>query len=109
MQNSCVDQCESEGVLGKAIRSILDGNALLLTGAGAAYGAKSESGQTVPMGTELARLLLDECNEPPSDDLRDAADTYAQKFGEYKLINRLKSLLNVSEIQEWHKTIYAKN
>ena len=109
MQNLDIEQRENKVLLDKAIRSILDGNALLLTGAGAAYGAKSESGKKIPMGTELARLLLDECNESPSDDLRDAADTYAQKFGEDKLINRLKNLLNVSEIQEWHKTIYAQN
>lgn len=109
MQNLDIEQRGNEVSLDTAIKSIIDGNALLLTGSGAAYGATSESGKKIPVGTELARLLLDECNESPSDDLRDAADTYAQKFGEDKLINRLKSLLNVSEIQEWHKIIYTQN
>ena len=109
MQNSNIDQRQNEVLLDKAVRSILDGNALLLTGSGAAYGAKNESGKTMPVGTELARLLLSECNEFPSDDLRDAADTYEQKFGVDKLINRLKSLLNVSEIQDWHKIVYTQN
>ena len=98
---------ERDALLTKAIKAMLDGNALLLTGSGAGYGAKNESGLNLPLGTELAELLLTACDEYPSKDLRDAADTYEEKFGKDALISCLKNLLNVSEIQEWHKVIYS--
>lgn len=96
-------------ILEKGIKSIFSGNAILITGAGASYGAVNESGSNLPMGDKLAELIFEECEIPPSTDLNDAADTFIEKFGEDRFIGKLKKLLNVTEIREWHKILYSQN
>lgn len=96
--------------LEKGIYHILDGNAIVIMGAGASYGAQNSSGR-FPIGTDLARELYKECGMSPTNmnDLQDAAQCYEEKFSAEKLVEKLKNLLTCKSFTEAHEIIYGLN
>lgn len=91
-----------------AIKHIIDGDAVIIMGAGASYGAKNAFGE-LPTGTKLAGILYDECEIDPEDknDLQDASQCYLEKFGRDALINKIRSLLSCASFTPAQKTIYS--
>lgn len=86
--------------LSEAIRYVLDGDAVIIMGAGASYGAKNQYGE-FPSGSRLAKDLYALCGINPDDenDLADASQIYSEKFSEMQLINEIRDrLLSYSHI-----------
>ena len=79
--------------LEKGIYHILDGNAIVIMGAGASYGAQNSSGR-FPTGTDQASELYKECGMSPKNmnDLQDASQCYEEKFSAEKPVEKLKNL-----------------
>ena len=63
------------------IKHVLDGNAIIIMGAGASYGAQNAFGD-FPSGSHLAKELYKKCGITPDDenDLQDAAQCYEDQF-----------------------------
>lgn len=91
-----------------AIKHIIDGNAVVIMGSGASYGAKNAFGELLS-GTKLASHLYRECGITPDDiyDLQDASQCYQEKFGADKLITEIRTLLTCSSFTNSHTTIYS--
>ncbi len=90
------------------LEKILDGRAILITGAGAAYGVKNVDGNDFPSGVGLAKHLYSKCGILPEDnkDLADASETYCEKNTDLQLITLIKSLLTVSGGIDAQKVLY---
>ena len=90
------------------IKSILDGDAVVIMGAGASWGAKNAFGD-FPSGSSLACELYKKCGIIPDDekDLQDAAQCYEEKFSASALISEIRTLLTCASFTESHETIYA--
>lgn len=90
------------------IKSILDGDAVVIMGAGASLGAKNAFGD-FPSGSSLACELYKKCGIIPDDekDLQDAAQCYEEKFSASALISEIRTLLTCASFTESHETIYA--
>lgn len=90
------------------IKHIIDGNAVIIMGAGASYGARNAFGD-FPSGAHLARELYKKCNVKPDDenDLQDASQCYEEHFSTSDLISEIRSLLTCSSFTESHTTIYS--
>lgn len=96
--------------LSEAIRYVLDGDAVIIMGAGASYGAKNQYGE-FPSGSRLAKDLYALCGINPDDenDLADASQIYSEKFSEMQLINEIRDRLNCCYFSEQHAIIYSQN
>ena len=94
--------------LNVGIKHIIDGNAIIIMGAGASYGAKNAFGE-FPSGSRLAGELYKKCGIDPDDknDLQDAAQCYVEHFSTSSLILEIKALLTCSSFTESHTTIYS--
>lgn len=91
------------------IRNILEGHATLLTGAGAAYGAKNLFDKSFPSGEELAKELYEKCGELDFDkpDLKDASQLFISKYSKEDLISFLIKEFTVKSWTNAHETIYT--
>lgn len=94
--------------LSSAIRHIIDGDAVVIMGSRASYGAKNAFGE-LPSGTKLASLLYEKCGVTPENpyDLQDASLCYQEKFGADQLITEIRSMLTCASFTSAHETIYS--
>lgn len=94
--------------LENAIEHIIDGNAVIIMGSGASFGAKNAYGDILS-GTELAAHLYQKCDVEPDDifDLQDASQNYLEKFGADKLITEIRTQLTCASFTETHTVIYS--
>lgn len=90
------------------IKNIIDGNAVIIMGAGASHGAKNAFGN-FPSGSLLARELYKKCDITPDDenDLQDASQCYEERFSAATLISEIRTLLNCASFTESHEIIYT--
>lgn len=90
------------------IKHILDGDAVIIMGAGASYGAKNPFG-AFPSGTSLAEELYKKCSIVPDNknDLQDAAQSFLEKFSAMQLVLEIRSLLQCASFTPAHETIYS--
>lgn len=80
--------------INEAIRSIIDGEAILFTGAGFSVGAEKSNGEQLCTAKTLAHKLLEECGFDKKDfidDLGQAADIYKEMKGTFGLMELLRS------------------
>ena len=94
--------------LNVGIKHIIDGNAIIIMGAGASYGAKNAFGD-FPSGSRLASELYKKCDIDPDDenDLQDASQCYEERFSTSSLISEIRTLLTCSSFTKSHTTIYS--
>lgn len=91
-----------------AIRNALDGEALLIAGAGFSLGAKTLNGDPLPTGRNLATELAAGLDDGiTTTDLGILADMYKAKHGENGLLALLKRRLSVGTVSAAQKTIAA--
>lgn len=92
-----------------AIRHILDGDAVIIMGAGASFGAKNAYGD-FPSGSRLAKDLYGLCSISPDDenDLQDAAQCYEEEHSTSQLITEIRSRLTCASFTPTHKTLYSQ-
>ncbi len=92
-----------------AIKHILDGDSIILMGAGASDGAKNAFGD-FPSGSKLAKDLYDLCKITPDDknDLQDAAQTYEEMHSAMLLIQEIRTRLTCASFLPCHSTIYSQ-
>lgn len=90
------------------IKHIIDGDAVIIMGAGASFGAKNAFGD-FPSGALLASELYQKCGITPDDpyDLQDATQCYEEQFSASSLIWEIRSLLNCSSFTQSHEIIYS--
>lgn len=83
----------------EALTYINLGNCILFVGSGFSIGAKNSNNTPMKTGLELARTFYEECNESSEGgDLHDASNLFIDKFGSNALVNRLKELFTIEEI-----------
>ena len=83
----------------EAIRHILDGNAVLFTGAGFSAGAIRSDGSTFVSATPLAHKLLAQCGyDAETDDLGQASDIFMENKGEIALTDFLRNEFTAVDI-----------
>lgn len=94
--------------LDTGIKHVLDGNAIIIMGAGASYGAQNAFGD-FPSGSHLAKELYKKCGITPDDenDLQDAAQCYEDQFSTLNLISEIRTLLTCASFTESHTTVYS--
>lgn len=90
------------------IKHIIDGDAIIIMGAGASFGAKNAFGD-FPSGSLLAKELYKKCGITPdnSNDLQDAAQCYEEQFSVSQLILEIRTLLTCSSFTKSHEAIYS--
>lgn len=89
------------------IRQILDGEAVIIMGSGASYGAKNALGN-FPSASALSKELYKKCNIIPDNenDLQDAAQCFEEAFSAHELITEIRTIFNCVTFSESHETIY---
>ncbi|MCL2249011.1 MAG: hypothetical protein FWC13_07045 [Oscillospiraceae bacterium] len=94
--------------LNDAIKHILNGDAIILMGSGASFGAKNAFGE-FPSGSQLAKYLYKRCDIVPDDeyDLQDAAQCYQEKNSPLALITEIRTLLTCASFSSAHEVIYS--
>ena len=70
----------------RALEHVIDGNAVLFCGAGFSLQAKNLRGTSLKSGAALAGHLAKLIGSPLDSFLEDAAEEFAKKFGDDKLI-----------------------
>jgi hypothetical protein len=91
-------------------QSILDGDAILFTGAGCNFGVTNQFGDPLPTGDKLKEVLYTECNEKESinnGDLQDASEEYISNFGKISLISLLQRFLSIKNISNDQKILFS--
>ena len=90
------------------IKHIIDGNAVVIMGAGASYGAENAFGE-FPSGANLAKDLYALCGIVPDDekDLQDASQSYEEQFGPLRLIHEIRTRLTCTSFTDAHEEIYS--
>ncbi len=103
--------------LDRALEYVIDGHAVLFTGAGFAEGALNLRRSRFKKGRELAQHLAISSKLPDDTTLEDAAEEFAQHFGEDRLIEELQQEFTASNVDPshihvaelpWHR-IYTTN
>lgn len=90
------------------ISKILDGDGILITGAGASFGAINLLGNNFPDSRTLAKNLYEECGDGAADDdLSFAASKYLKSHSPQELISFLQLRLGVKEVKDWHKVLFT--
>lgn len=91
-----------------AIKHILDGNGVIIMGAGASFGAKNALGD-LPSGQGLATYLYEKCGIDPDDpnDLQDAAQCFEEQYSAHALIQELRTQSTCVSFTHSHEVIYA--
>lgn len=89
----------------QVLEKIMSGQAILFNGAGFSFGAKNIDGTAIPSGKKLSEYLAKKCKIDINSDLKIASKCYIKQFSKEELIQELKSILTVSEVTEYHKSI----
>lgn len=89
------------------IEQALDGNAVLFLGAGFSGAAKNLRGEHCKSGHDLAAYLSEQSGLPTNAGLEDAAEEYASKFGEDRLISELREEFTAVEVADNQVAIAA--
>jgi hypothetical protein len=87
------------------IKKALDGDAILFVGAGFSSNAINLQGDKFKRGSEIAKFLSNQAGINETDDLEDAAETYADELGIDKLIELIQNEFSAKELQTYHKQI----
>lgn len=87
-----------ESALRAAIRSALNGEAILFLGAGAAKAAKTSKGDCLPTGQELSDALATDCGLGGGYPLDSITEHFLDARSETALINALRKYLTVATI-----------
>lgn len=87
-----------ESALRAAIRSALNGEAILFLGAGAAKAAKTSKGECLPTGQELSDALATDCGLGGGYPLDSITEHFLDTRSETALINALRNHLTVATI-----------
>ena len=87
---------DHESALGAAIRSALNGDAILFLGAGAAKAAKTSKGNPLPTGQELSDALAKDCGLGGGYSLDSITEHFLDARSETALINALRKHLTVA-------------
>lgn len=92
----------------EGIKNIIDGDAVIIMGAGASHGAQNLLGE-FPSGSLLAEKLYKKCGIVPDDinDLQDAAQCYEEAFSASALVSEIQSLLKCVSVTNSHEIIYS--
>lgn len=92
----------------EGIKHIIDGDAVIIMGAGASHGAQNLFGE-FPSGSLLAEKLYKKCGIVPDDinDLQDAAQCYEEAFSASALVSEIQSLLKCVSVTNSHEIIYS--
>lgn len=92
----------------EGIKHIIDGDAVIIMGAGASHGAQNLLGE-FPSGSLLAEKLYKKCGIVPDDinDLQDAAQCYEEAFSASALVSEIQSLLKCVSVTNSHEIIYS--
>lgn len=91
--------------LDRALEHALAGDAIVFVGAGFSLGAKNLKGQPFKKGRELASYLASAVGLPGETPLDDAAEEFARKHNEDRLIAELQQEYTASEIADQHLSI----
>ena len=91
-----------------AIKHILDGNGVIIMGAGASFGAKNAFG-ALPSGKDLATYLYEQCGITPDDpyDLQDASQCFEEQYSANALIQELRTQSTCVSFTRSHEVIYS--
>ncbi|MDO7911383.1 SIR2 family protein [Pseudomonas sp. 22-AL-CL-001] len=90
----------------EAIKHALDGNAVLFTGSGFSYGARSLSGGTPLSGRDLAKELYKIAEVDAEDsDLSNASQFYIDKFGEADLSQLCREMFTIRAPAAHHLSV----
>jgi len=87
---------DDESALRGAIRSALNGEAILFLGAGAAKAAKTSKGESLPTGQELSDALATDCGLGGGYPLDSITEHFIDARSETALINALRKHLTVA-------------
>lgn len=92
----------------EGIKHIIDGDAVIIMGAGVSHGAQNLFGE-FPSGSLLAEKLYKKCGIVPDDinDLQDAAQCYEEAFSASALVSEIQSLLKCVSVTNSHEIIYS--
>ena len=91
--------------LNEALELLLDGYAVLFTGAGFSLGAINLLGQPFKLSSQLTGDLAEECGLPDDIPLDDAADEYIRLKGAEGLISKLNVEFRAKEVTSTHRLI----
>ena len=94
--------------LSSGIKHILNGDAIILFGAGASDGATSVFGP-FPSGKKIAGDLYSACGIDAEDiyDLQDASQTFEETKGADALIQEIEARLSVASVSAYHSKVYG--
>lgn len=111
----CKERPIMDNKLKEAIHHIIDGDAVLITGAGASLGAKNVLGENLPTGQEFAKRLFikggmkeEEAEEEAegAEAIQEGAQYCIEQLKASGLINYLKQEFMVSEPQKYNVDLY---
>ncbi|MBN1787045.1 MAG: SIR2 family protein [Sedimentisphaerales bacterium] len=84
-------------------KQLVTGNVVLFLGAGFSSNSKNIKNVTPPLGSELAKLLIEECGYSHQNEILPTAYEGAQKIlGSQKLNSLLEEQYNIKEFEEWY-------
>jgi hypothetical protein len=83
----------------------LDGQAILFVGSGFSDGAINLSGGFLRSGSVFAKHLSKQLDLSDDTNLEDAAEEFAERFGDQQLINLLHNEFTASDIASHHLEI----
>ena len=86
-------------------RRVLDGEAILFTGAGFSRGAVNLLNAQLKTSTQLADHFATKANLPPGTQLDDAAEQYYDDFGADALIREIQDEYSVKSVAPYHRYI----
>ncbi|CAM9396463.1 SIR2 family protein [Acinetobacter bereziniae] len=89
----------------RALIEAKKGKAIIFFGAGFSFGLKSAFGKDLPTGSGLARILCEEVNSSPIDDLKKATKRYLKSKSSENLIDLLKDHFIVNDVDDKYKKI----
>lgn len=92
----------------EAIQHVLDGRAVLFTGAGFSFGAENIQGQPIPAGRALARRLLGDIGYNNLEGgLDKASSAYLRRYSEKSLVELLIKEFSVQRVSPSHISVGA--
>jgi len=100
---NCYNQADVE----KLIRLILTGKAIVFAGAGFSVGAVSLIGEKLKLSKDLANEIDKLTGKDSDGDLYDASQEAINLGMEIELIDLLKKLFLIKDIEDWHKSILS--
>ncbi len=95
--NEIPEMTNSEIALRAAIRSSLNGDAILFLGAGAAKAAETSKGERLPTGQELSNALAADCGLGGGYALDSITEHFVEARSETAIINSLRKHLTVAK------------